>query len=137
MKETISLTVLTILMLLVFTQVAVGQTGTEAEEPKTDHTGMLLEVTGITPITADGGRVRCALTMTDPDQPDGEIEIALEMSASEAAWFEVHEGENMTVWWKLEEGGAILLGARINDPTSIFSYPSGFAPGPPAEYEGP
>ena len=134
MKKPISLTVLTILILLVFTQVAVGQSGTEVEESKTDHTGLLLDASAVTPITADGGRVRCLLTMT---APGGTFEIALEMSASDAAWFEAHEGENMTVWWKWEEGGAILLGARINDPTSIFSYPSGFAPGPPAEYEGP
>lgn len=134
MKKTISLTVLTILTLLVFTQVAIGQSGTEAEEPKTDHTGMLLDASVGTPITADGGRVRCLLTMT---APGGTFEIALEMDIDAAAWFEVHEGENMTVWWKVEGGHAILLGARINDPTSIFSYPSGFTPGPPAEYEGP
>ena len=134
MKKTISLTVLIILMLLVFTQMAVGQTGTEAEEPKTDHTGLLLDASAVTPITADGGRVRCLLTMT---APGGTFEIALEMDIDAAAWFEAHEGENMTVWWKLEEGGAILLGARINDPTSIFSSPSGSVLPGSAEYEGP
>ena len=138
MKQTISLTVLTILMLLVFAQVAVGQTGTEAEEPKTDHTGVLLDVSPVISITAGGTSVFCTLTMTDPDQPDGKIEIVLVMSIGDAAWFKAHKGDSITIWWEVgDHGHYILLAARCNEVNSIFDSPSGFAPGPPAEYEGP